>query len=118
MVLADATHLSAQVLGGQVHRDAMRLEESNELVSDLDPDSLLDGEAPREDAHQARELGDADDLLVRDVPDECVSVKRQRMVFTQRKELDRPVDQLADAAVGSPSAFGWKRGQDRKSTRL
>src|SRR5690348_17583615 len=60
-----------------------------------------------EDAHQPGQLGDADDLLVRDVAEEGVAVERQRVVLAQRVEVDRSLDDLADVAV-----------RDRKSTRL
>src|SRR2546429_7644565 len=94
-----------------MHRHAMRLEHAHELVRNLDPDALLDGEAAREDADQARELGDADDLLVRDVPDIRVAVEWQGVVLAEGIELDRPLDDLADSAVGPAMAFGRKRGQ-------
>src|SRR5690348_4992930 len=64
-----------------------------------------------EDAHQPGQLGDADDLLVRDVAEEGVAVERQRVVLAQRVEVDRSLDDLADVAVRTAVAFGRKRGE-------
>ncbi len=83
MSFTNSAHLGAQVHRVQVHGHSVRLQEPNQLVGDLDPDPFLDGEAPGEDAHQPGELGDADDLLVRDVADVRVAVERQRMVLAQ-----------------------------------
>src|SRR4030088_3104930 len=69
VALADAAHLRAQMHRVQVHRDAMGLQDANQLVDDLHANPLLDREPASEYAHQPRELGDADDLLVRDVAD-------------------------------------------------
>src|SRR6266540_7331226 len=95
-----------------MHGDPVRLEDANQLIGDLNAYALLDGEAPREQAHQPGELGDADDLLVRDVADERVAVEGQRVVLAQRVELDRAFDDLANAAVRASVAFGWEGGQE------
>src|SRR5439155_17257828 len=80
--------------------------------SDLDADTFLHGEAPGENANQARELRDPDDLLVRDVADVGMTVEREHVVFAQRVELDRSLDDLADAAVGPAVAFGRESSQE------
>src|SRR5260370_30459586 len=84
----------------------MRLQQTRELVGDLDPDALLDGEAASKDAHEPRQLGDADDLLVRDVADVRMPVERERVVLAQREEFDGTLDRLRDAAVRAATAFG------------
>src|ERR1700716_2850755 len=94
--------------GVEVHRNTMRLQDPDQLVRDLHPDTLLDGEAPREQAHESGQLGDADDLLVRDVGDIRVPVEGQRVMLAQREELDRALDDLADLAVGTATALRWK----------
>ncbi len=81
MSFAHAPHLRAQVHRVQVHRHTMRLQQANQLIGDLDPDPLLNSEAPREDAHQPGQLGDADDLLVCDIADVCVAVERECVVL-------------------------------------
>ena len=75
--------------------DAVRLDHRLERVDDLLADALLDGEALGEDAREARQLGDADDAFMRDVPDVGVAVEWQRMVFAERKEVNRTLDDLA-----------------------
>src|SRR2546426_8667119 len=112
VTLAHASHLGAEVHCVEVHSDAVGLQHTHELVRDLNSDALLDGEAPREYAHQAGELGDADDLFVRDVADEGVAVEGQRVVLAQGVELDGAFDDLADVAVGTAMALGRKRGQE------
>src|SRR5689334_10655279 len=94
-----------------MHGDSVRIEHAHELIRDLDADSLLDREAPSEDTHQPRQLGDSDDLLVRYVADVRVAVERQRVMLAERVELDRAFDDLADRAVGTAVALGRKRGQ-------
>src|SRR5437899_8816010 len=111
VALAHASHLRAEVHCVEVHSDAVGLQHTHKLVRDLNPDALLNREAPREHPHQAGELGDADDLLVRDVADEGVTVERQRVVLAKRVEVDGPLDDLADAAVRAAMALGRKRGQ-------
>jgi hypothetical protein len=83
MTLAHSAHLRAEVRRVEVHRHAMRLEDADELVSNLDPDAFLDCEAPRKQSHESGELRDADDLLVRDVRNVSVTVKRQRVMLAQ-----------------------------------
>ncbi len=96
----------------EVHSDAVVLQHAHELIRDLHSDALLNSEAPREHPHQAGQLGDADDLFVRDVGDEGVAVERQRVVLAKRVELDWPLDDLADVAVRSAVALSGKRGQE------
>src|SRR2546425_7799209 len=112
VALALASHLRAEVHCVEVHSDAVGLQHTHKLVRDLNSDALLNGEAPREYAHQAGELGDADDLLVRDVADEGVAVERQRVVLAKRVELDRPLDDLTDVAVRAAVALRRERGQE------
>src|ERR1700704_4173683 len=83
VTFANASHLGAEVRRVEVHGNAMRLEHAHQLVRDPHSDPLLDGEAPRKDANQPRQLGDSDDLLVRDVADVSVAVKRQRMMLAE-----------------------------------
>src|SRR6266571_9206083 len=95
-----------------MHGDPVRLEDANQLIGDLNAYALLDGEAPREQAHQPGELGDADDVLVRDVADKRVAVEGQRVVLAEREELDGPLDDLADVAVRPAVALGRKGCQE------
>ena len=61
----------------------MGLEDAHQLIRDLDPDALLDREAAGKDADQAGQLGDADDLFVRDVPDVCMPMEREGVMLAE-----------------------------------
>jgi hypothetical protein len=65
-------------------------------------------EALGEQAHQACELGNTDDLLVSDVSHVRLPVKWQCMVLTEPKKLDQPLNHLTQAAVRFTTAFGVK----------
>lgn len=99
LLLADTSHLRAEMHSLQMHRHAMRMHELHERVGDLLPDPFLNCEAPSEHSNQPGQLRDPDDLLVRDVADVGCSVERKRMMFTEREERDRSLDDLADSAV-------------------
>ncbi len=94
------------MVGLQVDGDPVRFEHRVERVDQLRPDALLDGETPRAEAHKADQLGDADDPLVGDVADIGVTVKGERVVFAEGLELDRSLDDLAQAAVRSAPTLG------------
>src|ERR1700704_5046297 len=83
VAFANAAHLGAEVRRVEVHSNAMRLEDAHQLVRDLHPDALLDGEPSREHANQPRQLGDPDDLLMGDVGDVSVAMKRKRVVLAE-----------------------------------
>jgi hypothetical protein len=76
----------------QVHRHTVRLKHCVKSGDDLFPQPFLDCEALGKQANQARQFGDADDVLVWDIPDVHMPVKRECMMLTQRKKRDRPFD--------------------------
>src|SRR4029079_19382087 len=88
-------HLRAEVRGLEVNGDALRRDQLDEAIGDLFAQTLLHGEPTREQAHEARQLRDADDLLARDVADVREAVERERVVLAQALERDRPLDDLA-----------------------
>src|SRR5713101_10123898 len=104
MSFPHSSHLRAQVQRVQVHRDTMRLQDADQLIGDLDPDPLLDGEAPGEDSHEPGQFGDADDLLVSDIADVCVPMEWERVVLAQGEEFDRALNRLRNAAVRAAAA--------------
>src|SRR5713226_9206652 len=79
--LSHSSHLRAQVHRVQVHRYTMRLQDADQLIGDLDPNTFLDREASSEDAHEPGQFGDADDLFVRDVADVRVSAEWKRVML-------------------------------------
>ena len=93
-MLLDAAHLCAEVRGLEVDGDAARLDQLDERVGDLLAEPLLHREAAREQAHEPRQLRDADDLVAGDVAHVCDAVERQRVVLTEADERDRPLDDL------------------------
>ena len=106
IVLADAAHLRAQVMGLEVHRDAVWLEHRHQPVGDLVGHPLLHAEPPRRHPDQPGQLADPDDLLVGDVPDVRPPEERQHVVLAQREERDRPLDDLRQLAVGPAVTLG------------
>ena len=117
MHLADAAHLGAQVVGLDVHRDAVRLHHPVELVTDLVGHPLLDAEAPGDDADEPGQLADPDDPLVGDVADVDVAEERQGMVLAQGEERDWAFDDLGDLAVRAAPALG-REGREQLGVAL
>src|SRR6185437_2473469 len=73
-------------------------------------DPLLHREPAGEQPHQPGQLGQAQDVLMRDVADICLAEKRQAVVLAQREERDRPLHHLADPAVRPAATLGRERG--------
>ncbi len=96
-------------MGFEVDGNPVRLEHRLQGIGDLLPDALLYSKALGKHAHEPGELGDTDDVLMRDVAHVGMSVKRQRMVLTERKEVDRPLNHLAQTTVRPTPAFGLER---------
>jgi hypothetical protein len=105
-LLAYSAHLSAEVYSFQVHSHPVRLEVLDQPISDLLANSLLDREASRKEAHQSRELGQSNDVLMSDVGDVGDPLERQSVMFAESDERNRPFDDLADLAVRASSALG------------
>src|SRR5262245_43765493 len=89
----------------QVDRDAMRRKHGLEGGGDLVAHTLLYREAASEYPHQAGELGDANDVLVGDIANIGPPEEGQCVVLAERVELDRPLDDLAQMAVGLAAAL-------------
>src|SRR5581483_12350590 len=68
-LLLDAAHLRAEVRRLEVDRDPAGVDQVDERVRDLLAQPLLDGEPPREQPDEARQLRDPDDLVAGDVAD-------------------------------------------------
>src|SRR5579883_1308098 len=103
---ADPAHLSTQVVGFEIDRDAMWLEHHVQSIGDLTPETLLNGKPLGEKPHQPRQLGNADKMLVGNVADVSVSVKGKGVVLAQGVKLDRPLDDLAEPAIRATLTLG------------
>ena len=77
----------------------------DEPVGDLLAEALLHREPAREEAHEARQLRDADDPLACDVADVRGAEERQRVVLAEALERDRALDDLADRATPAGRAL-------------
>src|SRR5438309_9203973 len=110
LLLANASHLHAKVRSIQVDGDAVGREDPVERVDDLATQAFLHREAAGVHADDPGEFGKSDDALVRDIPDPRLAEKRKRMMLTDGMKWDRTLHDLADAAVGTLVAFGWKCG--------
>src|SRR5258706_9200866 len=104
--LADTAHLRTEVMGFQVHGDSVWLEHGAEGISDLLPDAFLHRKTPGKKTHQPSELGDANDVFVRDIAYVGMPVKRQCVVLTEAKKVDGPLDDLAQPAFRPTAALG------------
>ena len=78
MLLLDAAHHHAHVLGLDHDRHAERLQRLLDAVADLDREPLLHLQAARERVHDARDLGQPDDVAVRDIGDVRLAEERQQ----------------------------------------
>src|SRR6266566_9186502 len=107
--LAHAPHLSAEVMGFEIDSDSMRLEHRVQRIGDLLPDALLYGKALGKQAHEPGELGNTNDVLMRDVAQVGMPVKRERMMLTERKKVDGSLNNLAQTTVRSTTTFGLER---------
>ncbi len=83
----------------QVDGHAVRRQYVHQGVRNLLSHPLLDGEAPREEPDQPRQLGDADNPLMRDVANVRVPVEGESVMLTERVELDWTLNDLAQVTV-------------------
>ena len=83
VLLLDAAHHHAEVHGLDDHADAARLDRLLDGLRDLDGEALLDLEAARVDVDEARDLGEADDLAVRQVGDVGLAEEGQQVVLAE-----------------------------------
>src|SRR5436305_5057959 len=109
--LAYPTHLCAEVMGFEIDGNSVRLEHRFQGIGDLLPDALLHRKALRKQAHEAGKLGNADDMLMRDVAYVGMPMKGQRVVFTEAKKVDRSLNDLAQTAVWPTATLGLKHGE-------
>jgi hypothetical protein len=93
----------------QVNRNAVRGQDPLQPVGELLTDSLLHREPAREQPHQPGQLGPAQNVLMRDVPNVGLAEERQAVVLAPGKERYQPFDDLTDAAVRSAAALGRER---------
>ena len=84
----------------------MQKNEPHPPVPGVLPYPFLYRKALDKKAHQACELGDANDLLMSDVTDIGASVKRQGVVLAEPKKLDLVLNHLAQAAIWPTVTFG------------
>jgi len=99
------------MVGFKIDGDTMGLEHGIQGVGDLLPDTFLDGKAPGEETHKAGELRNADDVLVSDIADVGMPMKWQRVMLTETKKVDRPLNDLAQTAIWTPATFGLEDGE-------
>src|ERR1051326_5017314 len=104
-------HLSTKVMGFEIHGDTVGLKHRIQGISDLLPDPFLHRKTLGEQAHEAGELRNTDNVLVSDISHVGMPVERECVVLTEPKKLDRSLNHLAQAAVWSTTTFGGKHRQ-------
>ncbi len=88
MLLFDAAHHHAEVLGLEDDGDALGVDGVGDGVGDLAGEALLHLQAAGEDVDEAGNFAEADDLAVGDVGDVGLAEEGQQMVLAQGEELD------------------------------
>src|SRR5947209_12383179 len=81
-------HLSTKVMGFEIHGYTVGLKHRIQGISDLLPDPFLHRKTLGEQAHEAGELRNTDDVLMSDISDIGMTIKRERVVLTKGKKLD------------------------------
>jgi hypothetical protein len=76
MELANAAHPRAEMMRFEVHGHSVWGHHPCQLIGDLVGHFLLDAETARNDAHEASQLADPDDVFVGDVADPGLAVER------------------------------------------
>ena len=79
--------------------DAGRMQRFHQGIGNLNGQLLLDLQTTRENIHNPRDLGKADDFAIRDVGDVRPADERQQMMLAHRIELD-VLDQNDLARIG------------------
>src|SRR5207248_11655417 len=97
--IPDAPHLDTEMVGFKIDRNPVRLKHRIEGIHNLLPQPFLDRKTPGKEPHEACELGNADDGLMREIADVGMPEKRQGMVLAQREKRDGSLDHLAQSTV-------------------
>src|SRR5512141_2264746 len=108
---AYAAHFHAQMMRFQENRHTMWMQHRFQCVCNLLTDSLLHRKSFCKEAHQTGQLGNSDNVLMRNVAHISPAVKRKSMVLTQREKRDGSFQYLAETTVGVAAAFGIKNAQ-------
>src|SRR6266478_1097831 len=88
MLLFDAAHLHAEMAGFDDHADALRRDLFLDGVRDLAGQTLLNLQASSKGVHQAGDLAESQNSLVREIGHMGLAEKRQQVVFAKAEELD------------------------------
>src|SRR3546814_3612598 len=78
------------------HRDAMRVEIVPDAARDFCGEALLHLQPPRIAIEHARELGNADDAVARQIGDRCLAGDRRHMMFAMRLERNRSEEHTSE----------------------
>src|SRR6185295_14799597 len=88
VLLLDSAHSHAQVLGLEHDSDPKSVEFLHHSGGDLRGHALLHLQTPGVDLDQARQLREADDVVLGDIGDLRLPEERQQVVLTEREEVD------------------------------
>src|SRR5260370_26232693 len=83
----------------------MRLKHGIEGVNNLLSKSFLHRKTLGEQPHESRELGNADNVFVRDIPYIGLPMSRQVMMLTERTNRNLPLIHFTQAAVRLTATF-------------
>jgi hypothetical protein len=96
------------MMGFKIDSHSVRMEHRLQSIGYLLPNTFLYCEAFGKQAHQARELGNTNDVLVGDVRYVGMPMKWEGMMLAQAKKVDRSLHYLAQPAVRATTTFSIK----------
>src|SRR5229473_4150486 len=88
MLLLHTAHLHAEVAGFDNHADALGSDFLLDGLRDLAGQALLNLQPAREHVHDAGDLAEPQNTLVREIGDVGLAEKRQQVVFAEAEEFD------------------------------
>jgi hypothetical protein len=86
--IPDAPHLDTEMVGLEIDGDPVRLKHRIAGMHNLLPQSFLDRKTLGKQPHEAGELGNAEDGLMREIADVGMPEKGQGMVLAQREKCE------------------------------
>jgi len=107
--LANTPRLRAKMFCFDVDAYSPWVNLSGQFICDLVSDSFLARKALGVETYDRSQLGNANELIRRQVPNPSVSVDRQHVVLTQGGEKNRPFSHMRFFWFGTRGTFDGKR---------
>jgi hypothetical protein len=92
--IVHTTHLGTHMMAVNDHGNPSRAHDSLKHICDVTRHSFLLGESLRGKPHDARELRNADDHIILNIPNRGMAVKRQDVMLAEREKRNVRFDDL------------------------